>query len=138
MASDQLWGGIVKAMTRKIEVPKLGAGDTIRATIADLRDGPAERDETRIPGGRRQSDPTQDAPPPAPSVATRDEAINRIAAELGYVAPKVVDEYLSHHGGDRGIIAARMSALGLLPSSASWRRAGLRTWWLACGREGTR
>jgi type IV pilus assembly protein PilB len=126
MASDQLWGGIVKAMTRKIEVPRLGAGDTIRSTVAELRDEPPARNDTKIPGGRRALDPTPAAQQRAPSVASRDEAVNRIAAELGFVAPKVVEEYLSQHGGQAGPIAARMGALGLLPSDPS---GGTDFWW---------
>ena len=128
MASDQLWGGIVKAMTRKIEVPRLGAGETIRTTVADLQVDPPAREATKIPGGRRRQDPRTEEPLDAPAVSTREEAINRIAAALGYVAPKVVDEYLAHHGGASGVLARRMAALGLVNAGAP---GGSSFWWNA-------
>jgi type II secretory ATPase GspE/PulE/Tfp pilus assembly ATPase PilB-like protein len=126
MASDQLWGGIVKAMTRKIEVPRLGAGDTVRSTTADLGTAYPPRDDSKIPGGRRQLDPQDDEPVAAPTVESREEAINRIASALGYVAPKVVEEYLSHHGGESGALARRLGALGLLPGGPE---GGASFWW---------
>ena len=128
MASDQLWGGIVKAMTRKIEVPRLGAGETIRTTVADLQQDPPARSETKIPGGRRRQDPRTEEPLSTAPVATREEAINQIAAHLGYLAPKVVDEYLAHHGGDAGVLARRMAALGLVNAGAP---GGSSFWWNA-------
>lgn len=131
MASDQLWGGLVKAMTRKIEMPKLG-GETIRTSPVASSSEQAERDGTRIPGGRRTEDPP-DAVATGPAVATREEAINRIAAQLGYVAPKIVDEYLVHHGGENGVVSRRMAALGLVPSSATG--GGSSFWWQALSQS---
>ncbi len=126
MASDQLWGSLVKAMTRKIEVPRAGSSDSVRAlSPTDLHGGDDDEQTTRIPGGRRRKDP----PPPSANesgIESREEAIQRIASHLGYLPHRVVEEYLGHHGGANGVVAERLQALGLVPSNAG---GGANFWW---------
>ena len=127
MASDQLWGSLVKAMTRKIEVPRAGAPETNRSlSPADLGRTEDDAEETtRIPGGRRRKDPPPSAQEES-SISSREEAVQRIASHLGYLPHRVVEEYLSHHGGDTGVVARRLEALGLVPSNAA---GGSAFWW---------
>ena len=136
MASDQLWGSLVKAMTKKIEVPGMPAGGELGGRSTSSRQ-PAPG----IPTGRRQTDPlthtgSHPAPesPRSPTVTSREGAIERISAHLPYLTRKQIEDYLEHHGGKSGPIAQRMDALGLIPggeaggSGVFWWQAVSKGW----------
>lgn len=141
MAADngQLWGPLVKALTRKIEVPKFEAGarpnaDGLRAILADSPDSSAL-------SGRRATDPpvvTGSMPavalPPTSgaAVASSDACIDRIAAHLGAVTRQQVERYLELHGDPKRPLARRLLALGLVPDGA--HPTGAALWWLAVAR----
>ena len=108
MASDQIWGSLVKAMTKKIEIPRIGNGTPAPAPVSPYRPAPGSEFGTssdgdrRVKTGRRSSDPVvsdrrQSAPhgaattvrthaPTGASVSSSSECIQRIAAHLGVVA----------------------------------------------------
>jgi len=121
MASENsaLWGSLVKAMTRKIEVP--GITSTERTLRAEDIHGPLDEDRGT---GRRSSD----RPPPARAAAdagTPDKAIERIATHLSYLSRRTVEEYLDAHGSASGVLGQRLASLGLVRS----RSAGSSFWW---------
>ena len=137
MASDKSsW--LVKAMTRKIEVPGFGGPAPTRAgvTPADLaappppppRPRPSDPDP-RV--GRRATDPMLQpepvAPDPAPSVTSKDDCVSELLRHLTYMTPAALREFLGHHGGGDGHLARRLKALGgLLPGGYS---GGPDLWW---------
>ena len=124
MASENsaLWGSLVKAMTRKIEVPGFAP--------------PPRRDDYRSPlpaadtgaSGRRSSD--QSTPPPperaVSTVSTPDQAIERIAAHLSYLTRATVEQYLDSHGHASGVLGRRLASLGLVEPGSSGSGA---FWW---------
>lgn len=123
MASENsaLWGSLVKAMTRKIEVPGFAP--------------PPRRDDYRSPlpppeqhgsGGRRAGDRTPPPEPQGPSVSSPHQAIERIAAHLSYLTRATVEQYLDAHGHAGGVLGRRLAALGLVQSGSS---GGGSFWW---------
>jgi type II secretory ATPase GspE/PulE/Tfp pilus assembly ATPase PilB-like protein len=131
MASENsaLWGSLVKAMTRKIEVPGLS---TQREPLRheDLRPEPQEDS-----GGRRATDrpadrfadrltgPTRAVSPP---VDSPEKAIERIAAHLSYLSRKIVEDYLDTHGNAGGRLGQRLTALGLAGGAST---SSGNFWW---------
>lgn len=122
MASENsaLWGSLVKAMTRKIEVP--GITSTERTLRAEDLHGVLDDDR---PPGRRSSDRPPPPPKPAHDAGTPDKAIERIATHLSYLSRRTVEEYLDAHGTAGGVLGQRLAALGLVHS----RAAGSSFWW---------
>lgn len=119
MASENsaLWGSLVKAMTRKIEVPGFGTS-TPPLRPEDVHD--------RRGGDRRGNERTEiSLPRPEVTVASADKAIERIANHLSYLSRQTVEEYLESHGTPSGPLADRLRALGL----AAGGSAGERFWW---------
>jgi type II secretory ATPase GspE/PulE/Tfp pilus assembly ATPase PilB-like protein len=142
MASDQLWGSLVKAMTKKIEIPRI-PGNGASPTASPYRPPPTpsieEPPEQRVRTGRRSADTTSSAPRPTrtddssapvaatPSVTSATACVERVTAHLSYLTRQQVEDYLGHHGGPDGHIAGRLMALGLLPEGL--RPAGAEFWW---------
>lgn len=142
MAADngQLWGPLVKALTRKIEVPRFEqparpSSDGLRALLADT---PAD---SAAVSGRRATDPpvvTASMPavppsqPPSATVASSDACIDRIAAHLGSVTRQQVERYLELHSDPKSQLSKRLHALGLIPDGA--HAAGSSLWWMAVAR----
>jgi len=126
MASDNspLWGSLVKAMTRKIEMPGMSG------TSAPLR--PEDlRPEDDGSGGRRASDRLGDRlTSPHRAVVIPEEspekAIERISAHLSHLSRKIVEDYLDVHGSAAGALGQRLAALGLVTEVS--RSAG-SFWW---------
>jgi len=146
MAQDQLWGSLVKAMTKKIEVPKLGGPtppptrglNPADVTIASQpappppprrpqRDAPAPpaslgsggrraSDEAALTGTYRQAAPQADGP----VAASPEAALERIAAHLDYLTRASVEKYVEAHGGAGGIVVRRLEALGLAEEGGDW------------------
>ena len=123
MASENsaLWGSLVKAMTRKIEVPGFAP--------------PPRRDDYRPaphldpgPAGRRASDGRAPLPPepPVATVQSPDQAIERIAAHLSYLTRATVEQYLDAHGHAAGPLGRRLAALGLVEPGTQGSGA---FWW---------
>lgn len=114
MASENsaLWGSLVKAMTRKIEVP----GFTPPPRRDGFRPSPASVQPAHAPGGRRSSDQSAPAAPASPPVASPEAAIERIAAHLSYLTRATVEQYLDAHGNSNGVLGRRLAALGLVES----------------------
>ncbi len=122
MASENsaLWGSLVKAMTRKIEVPGFAP--------------PPRRDDLRPPmpadpgpAGRRASDGRPSpAEPIVPTVHSPDQAIERIAAHLSYLTRATVEQYLDAHGHAAGPLGRRLAALGLVEPGIAGSGA---FWW---------
>ena len=149
MASDQIWGSLVKAMTKKIEIPRIGNSTAAPAPVSPYRPAPGSEFGTssdgdrRVKTGRRSSDPVvsdrrQSAPhgaattvrtqaPTGASVSSSSECIQRIAAHLGDVSAQQVEDYLARHGGANGVIAQRLLALGLAEPDTAPVAAGF--WW---------
>lgn len=134
MASDKSsW--LVKAMTRRIEVPGFGTPPPTRGvTPADLvappppppRPKPTEPDP-RV--GRRVTDPLlPNEPAPArSSVASKNDCVSEILHHLTYLTPAALRQYLDQHGGNDGHLARRLRALGsLLPTGYV---GGVDLWW---------
>ncbi len=151
MANDPIWGSLVKAMTKKIEVPGLGAtpspptrgvtrsdigppspppSGTIRqpppSVSASTATIPAGGMASGGDSGERRSGVTATyrsvAPVSSTAVTTQEGAVERIANHLPYVTRATVEEYLQRHGASGGVIARRLSALGLMssPSAGDW------------------
>ena len=120
MASENsaLWGSLVKAMTRKLEVP--GRSSHVEPLRhEDLRFEQEDR------GGRRASDRTPPSPKPKPSESP-EKALERVAAHLSYLSRKIVEDYLDSHGNASGPLGQRLAALGLVTSSGA---SGGSFWW---------
>jgi len=149
---QQLWGALVKGLTKKIEVPKFagppGSAPTARAPTAPA--APARRSPPgRGRSGRRSSDAAAETGTygagtgtyAAASMAqggddrpsTPDEAVRAIAEHLGDVPRYTVDEYLDRHGGADGPVAARLTAMGLVPEGTG---GGRDFWWQAIQAHG--
>lgn len=136
MAQDQVWGSLVKAMTRKIEVPGFGGPVGPRGvTPADLAPPPPPPPAPKLREqdartGRRLTDPAVPAVrgpvPQAPDVPSRDACLERISMHLGFLTRATILQYLEAHGGPEGPIARRLGALGLLPDGYS---APADLWW---------
>jgi hypothetical protein len=147
MAQDQLWGSLVKAMTKKIEVPRLGGAPspvTRGVTPADLKQyaqapapppggaRPAPPPTADAASGRRASDGAiltgtyrQVAPKSdGPATVSAEAAIERIASHLDYLTRSTVEKYLDAHGGRGGPVTARLAALGLVENTED-------DWWSA-------
>ena len=121
MASENsaLWGSLVKAMTRKIDVPGLSnQREPLRPE--DLRPEPQEDG----PAGRRASDRAISPPKNAPAESP-DKAIERIAAHLSHLSRKIVADYLDTHGSSGGPLGQRLAALGLSHGDGT----GGSFWW---------
>ena len=58
----------------------------------------------------------------APAVTNQEAAIERIASHLPYVTRATLEDYLQRHGASGGVVARRLSALGLMssPSAGDW------------------
>jgi type II secretory ATPase GspE/PulE/Tfp pilus assembly ATPase PilB-like protein len=146
MASEQsqVWNSLVRAMTRKIELPRVGApeGGPRYVTAADLAPPPppppsastAGRDADSSPGtaGRRRSDPPVPSAAPA-GTASPDAAIERIAAQLSHLPRQTLDRWLERHGAADGPLLRRMAAMGLVAAADSKRM----DWWTALSRGAT-
>ena len=120
MASENsaLWGSLVKAMTRKLEVPgRSSHAEPLRHE--DLRFEPEDR------AGRRSSDRTSPPPRRAPSESP-EKALERVAAHLSYLSRKIVEDYLDAHGSASSPLGQRLAALGLVHSSGA---SGDSFWW---------
>ncbi|MCO4769846.1 MAG: type II/IV secretion system protein [Deltaproteobacteria bacterium] len=122
MASENsaLWGSLVKAMTRKIDVPGF-SGQHQALRPEDLRPEPSDEGSS----GRRVGD----RPPPAPrtrSAESPEKAVERIAAHLNYLSRKVVEDYLESHGSAGGVLGRRLAALGLARRTNT---SGASFWW---------
>jgi len=113
MASDQLWGSLVKAMTTKIEVPKLGATDTSPGMPSVP---PAATQQIAPPAERSANAP-----------ASRDGAVQQLANVLSYVPRAQIEAYLDAHGGSGGLLLNRLEAIGAVSGSAG----GAMAWWRA-------
>ena len=144
MASEQLWGSLVKAMTRKIEMPRIGNQGTGEAPSPYRKPPTKEVEAVPVPNpgdrrnkaGRRASDPLPDPPAKgtqsgqgSTSVTSPESCIERIVSHLSYLTKQQIDDYLSHHGGGDGAVTSRLSALGLIPSGT--RPSGPEFWWKA-------
>ncbi len=119
--NSALWGSLVKAMTRKIEVPGMGN------QVSPLRpeDLHLEPRDGAGAGGRRASDRTPPAPP-VRGVESPEKAVERIAAHLSYLSRKTVEEYLDAHGSAGGVLGQRLAALGLVRGASA---SGGSFWW---------
>ncbi len=135
MASDKSsW--LVKAMTRKIEVPGFGAPQqpSRGVTPADLAAPPpppprprAHEPEPR--GGRRATDPMLPPEPPVSAAKgiSKDDCVSELLRHLTYLTPDSLRQFLGQHGGAAGLLAQRLKALGgLLPGGYS---GGPDLWW---------
>ncbi len=152
---QQLWGALVKGLTKKIEVPKF-AGPTGPAPIARGLAPAAPNRRTPPPSrsGRRASDAAAETGtygdagahgaqtgayaaaqtrPDADAPGSPDEAVKAIAQHLGDVPRYTVDEYLDRHGGADGPVAARLKAMGLVPEGTT---GGRDFWWQAVQSHG--
>ena len=151
---QQLWGALVKGLTKKIEVPKFSTPASPVSSRAAPPAAPARRSPppSRGQGGRRSSDGRADegtgsyaaattgtyatatlANVPDDRPATPDEAVRAIAEHLANVPRYTVDEYLERHGGPAGPVAARLTALGLVPEGID---GGRDFWWKAISTHG--
>jgi type IV pilus assembly protein PilB len=111
MASDQLWGSLVKAMTTKIEVPKLGQTDTSPGM------------PTVPPTPQRIEPAARNANAPA----SREGAIQQLANALSYVPRAQIEGYLDDHGGEGGTLMKRLQAIGAVTEITG----GALAWWRA-------
>ena len=144
MASDQLWGSLVKAMTKKIEMPRIAGNGMTSTYLPPASPSIEEPPERSVKAGRRESDRTlnepqgsrEAEPPPAspatPSVTSAATCIERIAAHLSYLTRQQVEDYLAHHGGPSGTVATRLMALGLVPAGV--RPSTAEFWWTAVSK----
>ena len=147
MASDQLWGNLVKTMTKRIEIPGL-PGNGVPPGDSPYRQPPtpplAVPPDVEKRGGRRSGDTAVATARPAraedsavaapltPSVTSATGCIERVAAHLSYLTQQQIEGYLDQHGGPAGIVAKRLSALGLIPQGL--RPSGAEFWWKAVSK----
>ena len=136
MASDKSsW--LVKAMTRRIEVPGFSAPTPSRPlTASDLSAPPPPPPKGRSAevdprSGRRATDPAVAAheplvaPPTNPG--TKDDCLGDLLRHLTHLSPIKLGEYLDLHGGSTGHVGRRLKALGgLLPAGYV---GGPDLWW---------
>lgn len=117
MASDQLWGQLVKTMTKKIEVPRIGGqgGSSARPLDPDDLTEDTTSQAPRYSGGSRPSSP--------------EEAMVLLSQALDAVPKSSIERYLDQHGDQGGPVARRLEALGAVPSTS--HRAGITFWWQA-------
>ena len=134
--SGQLWGPLVKALTKKIEVPRFGPQsamvDPVRGLLMEGShdNGPPPQRRTSDGSLTNHSMPAVSATTPA--AATSDACIDRVAAHLGYVSRQVIERYLELHGDPKGAVSRRLLALGIVPEGTHAPATTL--WWTAVAR----